>query len=169
MMSIEIIVATPEERLVVERLLQLYEYDASEFYGADLGADALYRVMDPAALWRPGYHVFLVTVDGRLAGFAFVTRHASYLGEGETWLIDEFFVMRKYRRRGVGERVARDLFDRFPGRWEVAQLAINLPAQAFWRTVIGRYTRGDFRETDVATDRWRGPVQAFEPAEGADH
>lgn len=159
---IDIVVVTRESQPVIERLLQLYEYDASEFFEADVADDGLYHVMDAATLWHPDYHVFLITVAGNLAGFAFVTRHASYVVEGTTWLIDEFFVMRKHRRRGVGERAARTLFDRFPGRWEVGQLPANRPAQAFWRATIGRHTREDFRETHVDTDRWRGPVQSFD-------
>lgn len=141
--------------------MQLYEHDSSEFVGSDVDPDGLYRLMDLDALRRPGSHVFLITVDGQLAGFAFVTRHQSYLSQGETWLMDEFFVMRKYRRRGVGECVARTLFARFPGRWEVAQVRTSLGAQAFWCHVIGRYTHGDFQEVDLDTSRWRGPVQSF--------
>ncbi|MGN6814095.1 MAG: GNAT family N-acetyltransferase [Thermomicrobiales bacterium] len=161
-MHVDIVAATPELRPIVERLVQLYEHDSSEFVGSDVDPDGLYRLMDLDALWRPSYHVFLVTVDNRLAGFAFVTRHQSYLGQGDTWLMDEFFVMRKYRRRGTGTYVAHMLFTRFPGRWEVAQVRASLGAQAFWRRVIGRYTHGDFQEVDLDTSRWRGPVQQFE-------
>lgn len=130
-MDVEVVAITPGSSPSVERLLQLYEYDASEFYGADVEADGLYHVLDPATLWRANYHVYLIAVDAHLAGFAFVSRHNSYVSAGETWLIDEFFIVRKYRRRGIGGQVARSLFDRFPGRWEIGQLAANLPAQAF--------------------------------------
>jgi len=79
-----------------------------------------------------------------------------------TYLIDEFFVLRKYRRRGVGAHVARTVFDRFPGHWEVSELRENTAAQAFWRRVIGRYTGGNFREVELDSPRWRGPAPAFE-------
>jgi predicted acetyltransferase len=157
-----VIAASPRDRPIVERLAQLYQYDFSEVTGSDVDEDGRYRHMDGDAIWEPGWHVFLVRVGGRLAGFAFVTRHRSYLGDGETAYMDEFFVLRKYRRRGVGEHVARTLFDRFPGRWEVAELRQNAPAQAFWRRVIGRYTGGRFREVELDDARWRGPVQNFE-------
>jgi predicted acetyltransferase len=153
--------AGPPDEPVVERLLQLYEYDASDTYGADLEADGRYHVVDLARLWRPDYAVHLITVDGHLAGFAFVTRHASYLDGAPTWLMDEFFVLRKYRRRGVGGHVARTLFDGHPGRWELGQLEGNTAAQAFWRAAIGRYTGGGYQEARLATARWQGPVQTF--------
>ena len=81
--------------------------------------------------------------------------------------IVEFFVMRKYRRSGAGEAMARSVFDRFPGRWEVREIASNLPAQAFWRTIIGRYTDGRFEERTWDDEKWRGPVQFFDSRDRA--
>jgi predicted acetyltransferase len=54
--------------------------------------------------------------------------------------------MRRYRHSGVGAEAARDVFARFPGRWKVAQILTNLPAQAFWRAVIGDVTGGRYAE-----------------------
>ena len=62
----------------------------------------------------------------------------------------EFFVLRGERRRGIGRAAALALFERFGGRWEVAQLRDNGPARAFWRTVITEYTGGRYEER--ATD-----------------
>ena len=58
----------------------------------------------------------------------------------------EFFVLRKFRRRGVGKQAAHRLFARHPGRWEVRELPSNMPAQGFWRRIIADYTQGDFSE-----------------------
>jgi predicted acetyltransferase len=69
--------------------------------------------------------------------------------------------MPKYRRRGVGEHVARTLFDRFSGRWEVATNPGREPAQTFWRRVVGRYAAGTHREA-AGCARWDGPVWAFD-------
>lgn len=44
----------------------------------------------------------------------------------------------------------------------VSDVRPNLGAHAFWRRVIGRYTDGRFRDVDLDTPRWRGPVQSFE-------
>jgi predicted acetyltransferase len=159
--DVAVVAASPQDRPIVERLLQLYEYDVSDFMDEDLDAEGVYQTTDTEAIWRPGRHTILVKVDGKLAGFALIARHQSYLGDGGTHLVEEFFVMRKYRRRGVGEHVARTLFDRFPGRWEVSTTHQNTAAQAFWRRVIGRYTNDAYREVAVDSDRWRGPVWTF--------
>ena len=160
-MDVTLVTATRADRHVFERLLQLYEYEYSENAEIDLDADGLFPTVDTKAIWQPDYHVFFIKVSGKFAGFALVTRHQSYVGEGETYLIDEFFVLRRYQRRGVGEHVARSLFDRFPGRWEVSQLPQNVAAKTFWWRVIDRYTAGRFQETELDNERWRGPVQAF--------
>jgi predicted acetyltransferase len=162
--GIEVVAATPDARPVVERLTQFYEYDVSDFEEEDLDPDGVYRIMDLDALWRPGRHVFLVWVEGRLAGFAFVARHQAYIGEGDTWLMDEFFILRRYRRLGVGEHVARALFDRFGACWEVATTHRNTVAQTFWRHVIDRYTNGTYREVAAGCEHWPGPIWTFDAA-----
>ena len=63
----------------------------------------------------------------------------------------EFFILRRYRRQGIGERAARMLFDHFPGRWTVYTFPQNIAARAFWHGVIGRYTHGQ-----LTTGRWEG-------------
>jgi predicted acetyltransferase len=58
--------------------------------------------------------------------------------------------------------MARAIFDRFPGRWEVRVMAENLPAQAFWRATVSRYTGGRVEERMWDDDRWCGLVQFFD-------
>jgi predicted acetyltransferase len=50
--------------------------------------------------------------------------------------MSEFFVMRKYRREGVGRTAARELFASFPGSWLVHEVPGNDAATAFWRDAI---------------------------------
>ena len=158
-MNIEIRKAGIQEKPVLRNLTELYRYDSSEFDGEDVGEHGLfvYRYFDH--YWtEPGRHAFIVRVSGRLAGFAMV--RAIGAGESEPiHQIAEFFIMRKYRRQRIGTTVARRILDMFPGRWRVAEEEANTPAQAFWRQVISRYTRGKFRE--IRDDEWDGPVQEF--------
>ena len=103
-------------------------------------------------------------VEGKLAGFALHRNESRLTGEHGVHDVAELFVLRKYQRSGVGEQMARWLFDRFPGRWEVRQKAENARAIAFWRRVIDRYTGGRFEEEVVSDERWQGPVQRFDNA-----
>jgi predicted acetyltransferase len=58
----------------------------------------------------------------------------------------EFFVMRKYRRTGLGTEAARLVLGRFPGSWEVRQLEANVAGSNFWRSAIPVPFRGDIRD-----------------------
>ena len=76
--------------------------------------------------------------------------------------MDQFFVLKKYRRQRVGQFLAHSVFAALLGRWEVGQLPGNVAAQAFWREVIGKYTSGRFKEHEVRAGRWQGVIQVFE-------
>lgn len=162
-MNVQITAARPEDEARLRALLQLYVYDLSDLLALDVEDDGRFRAPS-----LDGYgtdsrrHAFLIRVGERLAGFALVHQGSRLTGDMAVSDMVEFFVMRRHRRHGVGERAAGWLFDRFPGRWEVRQKADNHPATAFWRRAIGRYSGGHFEEVLWDDERWRGPVQRFE-------
>jgi predicted acetyltransferase len=128
--TVDVQVATISDKPVVSRLLELYSHDFSEFTAADVDDEGLfgYRYLD--AYWTEAdRHPFLIRVDGHLAGFVFVR-------SGEPHDMAEFFVMRKFRRSGIGAAVARDVFARFTGEWQVRQVPTNAAAVTFWRAAI---------------------------------
>jgi len=162
-MKVEVSPAELGEKAVLRNLLELYRYDSSEFDGSEIGQGGLYGYDYLDHYWTEAdRHPFLIRVDGQLAGFVLVNRHNYLADHHDAHAIAEFFVMRKYRRRGVGEKVAVQIFQLFPGKWEVAELAENLPAQRFWRKVIGRYTRDQYEEVFLDNPHWHGPVINFD-------
>ena len=139
----------------------MYLYDYSEYDQADVDEHGLYGYPYLDHYWtEPGRVPLLVRVAGKLAGFALVRAIDPQAGAA-THAMAEFFIVRKYRRQGVGRQVARRLFDLFPGDWIVSQEEGNRPAQRFWRGVIAEYTRGVYTEEQLATDEWHGPRQRF--------
>ena len=161
-MKIDVQQAADKEQDLLAALFQLYRYDFTEFTGDDVGDDGRFDVGRLPMYWSdPSRWPFVLRVDGHPAGFALVRRGEALDDGGDVMDVAEFFVMRKYRRHRAGEGMATQLFRRFPGRWQVREMQENLPAQAFWRTIIRRYTGGRFDEIRVDDDRWRGPVQYF--------
>ena len=51
----------------------------------------------------------------------------------------EFFVMRGYRRLGIGMKIAHEVWDRFPGRWEVRVMDQNQKALRFWQRAVSAF------------------------------
>ena len=58
----------------------------------------------------------------------------------------EFFIMKKYRRKGIGKSIAEQVFTIHKGQWQIYQKESNRPAQVFWRKIIADYTNGQFKE-----------------------
>jgi predicted acetyltransferase len=153
----------PAERAPLESLLQLYVYDLSALMALDVGEDGRFRT-PPIDPWfgDPRCHPFVVRADGKLAGFALIQQRSRLTGDESITDMAEFFILRKFRGRKIGERVATLSFERFAGPWEVRQRSANQPATEFWRRVIGRYTGGRFSDELLDDERWRGPVQRFD-------
>ena len=57
-----------------------------------------------------------------------------------TWDIAEFFIVRAYRKRGIGTQVAHVVWRRFPGPWTVRVLKLNHAALPFWERAITAFT-----------------------------
>jgi len=148
MMGVTLHEATDQDLPIAKNLVPYYIYDMSEYLGWACTPDGRFDGCDelPSYWEEPGKHAFMLRAGKEIAGFALV--RGNHEEEDIDFSIGEFFVLRKFRGRGVGERIARQLFDRFRGRWKVAQLARNTPALAFWRKVIGRYTSGEFHECE---------------------
>jgi predicted acetyltransferase len=161
--AIDIAQATRDDEPVLAGLAELYQYDFTEFTSEDVGDDGRFGSAFLARYWaEPDRYAFIARVGGKLAGFALVRRGSELGVEPLPWDMVEFFVMKKYRRHGVGRAMAFTLFDRFRGPWQVREIAPNAPAQAFWRRIIREYTDGRFDERRYDEDAWRGPVQFFE-------
>jgi predicted acetyltransferase len=163
-LELEVVQAAYSNKVVLRNLMELYLYDFSEIDGADVDEHGLYGYNRIDHYWtEPGRFPFLIRVDGKWAGFALVSRFSYFKETAESGhAFAEFFVMRRFRRQGVGRRAAFELFRRFPGRWEVAELVVNEGAQAFSRRIISEFSNGRFEEHFLENERWHGPVQVFD-------
>ena len=162
-MHIELRPAAESDKPVLRQLMELYRHDFSEWDDSDVDEQGFFGSPYLDRYWtEPDRYPFLIRADGRLAGFVLLSRRSHLVPQGSAMVVAEFFVMRKYRHQGVGRHAAIAAFDRFPGAWEVGQMAANTGAQAFWREVIGAYTGGQYVETVPDDERWRGPIQSFD-------
>ena len=111
-------------------------------------------------------HAYFIQADGHLAGFALVSRRASRVIDGESvWWMEEFFIMRGYRRTSVGRRAAHLVIERHPGTWEVTETPNNHAATTFWRTVLAGYA---YKELEFDNPKWgRRPLQRFSVPDSA--
>lgn len=166
---IRVSVASDVDMPVLANLFQLYRYDISAARG-ETGQDVLPDGRYPiphylGSFWTdPQCAPFLVHIDDSLAGFVLVRSYSQLTDDPAFHDILDFFIVRKYRGQGVGTTVARCIFDRFAGKWEVREHTRNRAAQTFWRRVIADYTDGRYTELTWDDERHRGIVQRFETA-----
>ncbi len=136
---------------LLANLLELYVHDLSEAFPAiELGADGRFGY-DPLPLYwsEPERRFpFLIRDDGRVAGFALAMRGSPVSDDPDVLDVAEFFVLRRYRRSGVGRRAAFLLFDRIPGHWIVRVAETNKGAIPFWTGVVSEYARGAFEQSE---------------------
>lgn len=143
-------VATVRDAALLSNLLELYIHDMSEMFpGVELGADGRFGYERLPLYWSEPERrfPFLMKHDGRLAGFVLVTRGSPVTDDPDVFDVAEFFVLRRYRRSGMGRRAAFLLWDRLPGRWTVRVSEVNPGALSFWRGIIAEYTRGAATES----------------------
>jgi len=150
-----------DQKSVFIQLMNLYSYDFTEFEDVDINEHGYFNYPYTDHLWtEDSRHPFFIRVDGKLAGFIIVKDNRSqcfnYIDDKNAHHINEFFVMKKYRRSGVGRFAAKAVFDKFKGKWEVCQMPNNLPARKFWKAVISEYTQNNYQKYGSDKDEWVG-------------
>ena len=129
----------PGEEGALAQLFQLYCYDNSAWSGESVLADGRYDVCDAGLaeyVHTPGHTASWIEVDGELAGF-FLTE-PGMAGELAVQEFSDFFILKKYRRRGVALEVVRRVLLDSAQTWLVATFRDDAAACAFWRHAFAR-------------------------------
>lgn len=144
-MHINIEPILPEQKSVFIQMMELYSYDFSEFSHNDINEYGYFGYPYIDSYWSDkGRYPFFIRADGKLAGLVLVRSCCEYNNLSDPHNIAEFFVMKKYRHKGVGKTAALKIFDMFPGGWEISVWSDNLPALNFWEKVAAEYTNGKY-------------------------
>ena len=160
------------EKETLRNLLEKYLYEFSEWVDQDVDDRGLYGYRYLDDYWTEDKRwPFLITADGRLAGFALVKAYP-IVGMDADYTMAEFFVMRKYRKRGVGRQAAFQLFERFPGKWQLKYYQDNKASAGFWNRIVGEYTGRAYerlynRSGEMSAEEARSVVVLFECGENA--
>lgn len=155
------------QREMLANLVQLYIHDFSEFLSGQrkLGVQEDGRFADLLQLddyWsKPDRSVWFIRSGGQLAGFTLLNTR-SHCKRPVDFNMGEFFVMRTFRRDGVGARAAIDLIQLHPGQWEIAVSARNPPALAFWPRVVAATGAQDVDRFEGDGVDWTGPIWRFQ-------
>ena len=136
-----------KDKNIIYNLMQLYTYELSffedettNFQLLDTGLFAMSKYIE--LYWKEeNRHSYILKCNEDLAGFVLERFNEDNMNE-----IAEFFVLNKYRKLGAGTFMAKEMFKRYKGKWEIRTLLKNKRAQEFWRKVIKDVSNGFYEE-----------------------
>ena len=141
-LDIQIIKASLEQKCIIAQLYELYTYEMTYLVDFDINDNGYYGYDDLPLYWQdPHRHPYLVWVNKKLAGFALVQKGSPIETDPDVWDIAEFFIMCKFRKKGIGQFVAKQIWSEFNGSWQVRVWDNNKTAHSFWDTVIEEFVR----------------------------
>jgi predicted acetyltransferase len=149
-MTVSLRRASDADKPVIANLIQLYLYDMTEFMPFPVGGDGRFEYGFLDRFWR---HPYFIMSGEEIAGFALVVDECPLTGRAPCWFMAEFFVLRAYRKRGVGKAALDLALDTHPGAWHIAVPHANRAARAFWSSVLASRAQGP-REIHFDGDDW---------------
>lgn len=156
--ALKIETATLDDYPIIQNMARFYVYELSRdcgFISDDwaLPSDGLYESFDFKNYFEePTRKAFLIKVGNELAGFVLLNQAGIY--PDTVWNMGEFFITAKFQGKGLGFLVSSELWNMYPGLWEVSVIPENKPALNFWRKTISKITMGNFQE-EVKTVNYR--------------
>lgn len=133
-----------EEKEILYRLLQFSLFEESSTDLNEMNEKAFFEYK-----WFENYftdndrNAFFIKEEktNKLLGFVMINEYVQRFTKGHS--IAEFMVIPKYRRNGIGKKVAIECFNKYEGNWEVSPSYGSKVAYSFWKKVIDEYTNND--------------------------
>ena len=160
-MDIQLTPVTKAGKRAFSQLINLYNfnYDFTNYLNDDIPEDGFFFGDADYYLDNDKVQNFFIRADGKIAGYVIIAEGGDrYLDNPNAHSIEEFFVTRKYRRKGVGTIAAVMSFEMYDGMWEVCKMKDNIVAQKFWITVIDKYTNGQSHICETEYDELIGLI-----------
>ncbi len=153
---VQIMRATISDYQLIQNMARFYVYDMSRCCGVgDKGwaipKDGLYEAFDFKNYFEDASRkAFMVKVNEELAGFVLINKEVK--SPSSEWNMGEFFIIARFQGKGIGGRVAKEIWNLHPGNWEVSVIPENKSALEFWRKNISNFTNNNFKENIIIVD-----------------
>ena len=140
--TVELVQTGPEHAELIRNLYQFYAYESSDWEQEDVEVDGRFYIHEEhlARYWQePQWSANLILVDGFIAGFLLIER--SELPGLEALELADLFILKKYRRQGIGRALATQVLTSGKEDWLVRFYREDEMALAFWRSVLDELPR----------------------------
>ncbi len=151
-----------EEKHILRNLYSLYLHDLSEYTeDLDISADGSFEFDAFEMIWeREGLTPYFINTDESIAGFLLLLERP-FLKNDYDLCINDIFILKKFRRKGIALSLIKELFGQKKGRCFLVELVRNTPAVTFWRKTL-RELEIEFEEDRKDIDGEECFFQAFQ-------
>ena len=149
--SVKLVKIQAKDKSILQNLFQLYMHDITASLPMDVNEHGLfeYNYLD-YYFTEENRHAFLIYIDEKIGGFVLVNDDFMVLDDknnDKCYNLSEMFVLNAYKKKGYGEKTARQVFDMFKGNWEIRPVPRSEGAKHFWLEVVKKYTNNNFTES----------------------
>lgn len=159
--AIELVPATAETRNKLENLITLYLHDLSEF--ADdlkVNQDGKFEYEGIELYFtRDELKPFFIYFHDEVVGFILLNS-GNFVPKDIDYSVHEFFILKSFRKKGIGSAAVRKLMDIYKGKYKIVQLAGNKPAINFWKSFY-RKQGIEYSESIEVIDDLKGLIQVL--------
>lgn len=168
MSNIKVQLSDRNTKFIINNMYPLYLHDIAEIrnvlpnkYGV-FEDDDKYQTLEQQIpvfdIWWEKENIlfpYLITVDDLPAGFAFIAT-PPYLVDDSNFMLNELFILRPFRNKGVAEYAMTKIFNEFKGKWMLFTTPTdnNIKTINFWRKTLSNYTNNQFIEEDKELEHY---------------
>lgn len=138
---------TLDKKEILFNLLQFALYDGSHYIKNELNEKGMFNYS-----WFDNYftdsdrEAYFIKDNNNYLGFVMINENIKFNVSGKS--VAEFLIMPQYRRNHIGKKVAIEIFNMYPGYWEVEPIENSEQAYNFWKRTIEEYTLNNFEIKD---------------------
>lgn len=138
-MSVNLRPARETDRTLIQNLFNLYQNDLSAYCDGFeyLDENGYFDVTASKDVlpYGDGVYPYIITENGKNVGFVLYTK-APFAPDGVDNCLEELYLIRPARKRGIAHEVISSIFKDNPGSWCLSVYPKNAPALHFWKSVI---------------------------------
>ncbi|MDQ0359345.1 GNAT family N-acetyltransferase [Breznakia pachnodae] len=139
--TIQLVKVASKNKSLLFNLMQLYLYDLSVYFNFKTNNNGIYEYDHFEDYFTDtNYISYFIYNDNELIGFVLLNDYSPITNKHENIInVSEFFILKLYRKQGLGEITFQTLLDMHKGVWTIKPAAFSKEANAFWKTIINKH------------------------------
>ena len=153
MMTIILKEVLESEKSILRNFYSLYLHELSNFTSTlDIGEDGIFHFKELDTFWDvDGLSPYFIKLEDKIIGFILLLERP-LLKKSNDYGINDFFILNKYKGKGLAVQAAEQLFREKPGQYFVMQVVENKRAVAFWKKVFKELQIETHERQDLVDD-----------------